>query len=290
MTITTKFNLPFKGNWSQPGCVKAWQEFPTKLQEIHQGRIVLRDTAVYVHNKIHIDVKCTVCGNEWRAAPSNLIRAKRGCPKCVAIRARKSAGTMRSPRASKAEKELVKRMRSTGMSINAIAKIVGRSNGTVHRWIDPVEVEKNRERSRISNPLRSPEMRRAYRKTPHAKAIKYSADHKRRALEYHAIDDVLIDGVWHDIDVYEYITTDEDRAFWSWDGADEDCAKRKLQQSNFAKISGEKYSLEHLIPLSRGGIHHPMNFANRALKLNIKKNNSIWSSDVELFCKRLFNI
>ena len=116
-----------------------------------------------------------------------------------------------------------------------------------------------------------------------------ASNHQRRGLEYHAIDEVLIDGVWHSYDCYQYIETAEDKEFWSFAGADEDVAKRKQQQIKLAAIAGEPYSLEHLVPLSRGGIHHPFNFANRALALNLQKNKSILSKDVELFCARLFN-
>lgn len=77
---------------------------------------------------------------------------------------------------------------------------------------------------------------------------------------------------------------------FSFEGTEDAVKTRKKQQQVLEKISGEKYSLEHLIPLSRGGLHHPMNFANRALQLNIEKNNKRLAADDELFCKRLFDI
>ena len=121
--------------------------------------------------------------------------------------------------------------------------------------------------------------------------------HKRRALEYHCFGNAYIpdhpdanpEG-WVEYDLSDLITTAADREEMSFVGADEDVKKRAEQQQKLERISGEKYSLEHLIPLSRGGTHQPENFANRALTLNLQKNNKRLQADDELFAKRLFNI
>ena len=76
----------------------------------------------------------------------------------------------------------------------------------------------------------------------------------------------------------------------SFEGTEENVAIRKKQQIGLEKISGEKYSLEHLVTLSQGGLHCPENFANRSLQLNIQKNNKRLQQDEALFCKRLFDI
>ena len=62
---------------------------------------------------------------------------------------------------------------------------------------------------------------------------------------------------WVEYDLTDLITTAADREEMSFVGADEDVKKRAKQQQLLEKISGEKYSLEHLIPLSRGGTHQP---------------------------------
>lgn len=81
----------------------------------------------------------------------------------------------------------------------------------------------------------------------------------------------------------------ESQEMMSFAGAEEDVAKRKKQQIGLTKISGETYSLEHLVPLSQGGLHCPENFANRALTLNIQKGAKRLPKDDALFVKRLFN-
>ena len=269
------------------------KSFPGKLEEVHQGRIVLKDTAVYRSTKENIDVACTVCGHEWSARPNNLIDKQSGCPECKRLAFVARAGVIRQPRASKAEKELAKCCHKAGMSLDAIGDLLNRSKHTIHRWIDSGVAERHRQRNKERHAIQKAsghqqKVLAAYRQTEHGKANASKSDHKRRSLKYHAIDDVLVDGVWHSYDCYQYIDTPEDREFWSFPGANEDVAKRKIQQDKLAVISGEPYSLEHLVPLNRGGIHHPDNFANRALALNKQKKDNILSKDVELFCRRLF--
>ena len=221
------------------------------------------------------------------------------CTGCKTDKRTASAGKTRSPRATKEEKELAAKLRAEGRSYLEIARQLGRGDSTILRWLDPEQREKsrqscakwnseNREQHRANN-------RRYSKEFEHGRANKRKRDHKRRSLEYHAADVVFLpdhpDGDSQGFvayDCYDLITTDEDRTLWSFPGADEDVAKRTTQQKGLEKISGEKYSLEHLIPLSRNGIHHPMNFVNRALKLNIQKGNKMLKEDMELFCKRLF--
>jgi transposase-like protein len=289
--MTTNFKLPCSS--THPAAIKAAERFPKRLEEVHEGRIVLRDDAVYKSNKKPIEVKCSVCGHEWNPRPHDLTSHSAGCPECHRLRCVESAGTLRTPHASKAEKELARCMRRAGMTYRAIAGMLGRSKVAITNWCDPVALEKDREKSRKKNArYRASGQRtmlgRNYRQTAHGKANRTAYNHQRRALEYHALDTILVDGCWYQVDMYPYITTAEDRDFWSFTGADEDVRKRKGQQEKLAEISGEPYSLEHLIPLSKGGIHAPCNFANRALALNTQKNDSFLDSDTRLFCSRLF--
>ena len=89
----------------------------------------------------------------------------------------------------------------------------------------------------------------------------------------------------------EYVKGDsEAMSLFSFEGADEAVAFRKTQQDKFKKFSGIDWSLDHLVPLSRGGIHHPLNFANIPLADNSAKGNKRLQKDDALFCKRLFDI
>jgi transposase len=280
---------------TEPRAVRAGKAFPARLQEKHEGRIVLRETAEYHGNKFGIDVRCTVCGHEWSPRPDKLVCGGHGCPECHRLKKIARAGIMRCPRASAAEKEFANRLRVAGMSYQAIADMLGRSGGAIQCWTNPEALKKNRQRSLERNARNAGNGYHAnrvarYRQTEHGKAQSVKSKQKRRALQYHARDRILVDGCWHDVDMWEYITTAADRDRWSFDGADDDVTKRKTQQALLGKISGELYTLDHLVPLNQGGLHHPFNFQNLSHSLNSAKNDSIVSKDVELFCKRLFDI
>jgi transposase-like protein len=278
-----------------PRAQRTAAKFPQRLQDVHEGRIVLRDDAEYENNRTPIDVTCTVCGHEWSARPNDLINKHQGCPECARLKKVAAAGINRKPRVSKAFKEFARRCHfEGGMPFNKIGKLLNKNHGSVMRWCDSALQERARQQNHERNAKNKASGYQAqliadYQKTPHGRSAGLKAVHKRRSVEYHALDTILIDGAWHHVNMMDYITTAEDRAFWSFPGADDDVAKRKKQQIKLGEISGEPYSLEHLVPLSKGGIHHPFNFANRALALNKQKRNSILSKDVELFCARLFN-
>ena len=280
---------------TDPRAIRKAKELPQRLQEVHEGRIVFADDAVNLNNDKPIAVVCTVCGHKWNPRARSILVNGHGCPECKRIKASKSAGNRRCRRASEAEKELSRRMRGAGLTYRAIAHLLGRDKSLIQCWCCPEAREKQRKRASANNAINKAsghqaKLERAYRQTAHGKAVRQKKDQKRRSLKYHAHDTILVDGIWHEVDMYDYITTAKDRELWSFAGADTDVALRKEQQIKLEAISGEVYSLEHLIPLSRGGIHHPYNFANRALALNVQKGNRLLAADTKLFCKRLFNI
>ena len=207
-----------------------------------------------------------------------------------------------------------------------VGRQLGRTPSTIKQWLDPEYNERHRQRGRkkaerekASGYLK--EKRIAYNKTENGRARHTKGKNKRRALETLSLDyvylcDVDLDelqppyvepeeieskwfvdyNIWDDFDygdgnIKPGVKNDKEaQRMLSFPGADEDAEKRGAQQRKLEKISGEKYSLEHLIPISRGGLHCPENFANRALELNLQKNNSRWEADDALFCKRLFGI
>ena len=89
---------------THPSAIRAGKEFPKQLQQVHNGTIVLRDTAVYrsngtTHPEHKIDVACTVCRHEWEASTFSLVVKGYGCPECfrqttnniVGVRRRKAS-------------------------------------------------------------------------------------------------------------------------------------------------------------------------------------------------------
>lgn len=250
----------------------------------------------------HYKFICSIHG-EYSATANLVMTPRQGCM-CKGCKTDKNiatAGVRRANKGTSEEKQLVKKLRDAGLSYRAIAKQVGKSCSTICYWLNP-ESKANclatnyKWFSANNNELHKAKKLRYYSEFEHAKQSRKKGSHKRRSLQYHAVDVVYLpdhpDADYQgfvEFNCFDLITTSEDRDFWSFAGADDDTAKRAKQQMGLEKISGEKYSLEHLVPLSRGGIHHPANFANRALKLNMQKNNSLWDKDTNLFLSRIFN-
>ena len=166
--------------------IKAAKELPRRLQEKHRGRIVIADDAVYLGRAKPIACVCTVCGYKWDTSPQSLLNGH-GCPECSRLRRVALAGTMRKRRSSKALRELVIRMRDTGMSYRQIAAVVRRGYAVVSRWCDPELAAKERKRSlekdlrdRASGHLQKRQA--AYYQTEHGKATGLKNSHKRRSL------------------------------------------------------------------------------------------------------------
>jgi len=76
----------------------------------------------------------------------------------------------------------------------------------------------------------------------------------------------------------------------SFEGAEAAWTQKQKQCKRLEKISGIKWSVDHLVPLSRGGIHAPENFKLVPLADNLAKHNKVISEDYALFAKRLFSI
>lgn len=315
-----------------PNCEAAAAEYKAGLPTNCKGvQWTMMTFSIYVHLLYpHITVDE---GQEWRGAKAKyrftcsihgpqaparafyFLSQASGC-QCKGCRSDKlaaSAGTLRSPRASKEEKELATKLRAKGLSYREIGRQLGRSLSTIQHWLDPEQLERCRQRSTKWNSenreRKRANGRRYISEFVHGKANHKANNHKYRGSKYHAsgaiyngpdldlidpphVEPDEIESKWFDeYDMWkEYVKGDPDAmAELSFEDADEDVKKRTAQQKLLEKISGEKYSLEHLIPLSKGGIHHPLNFANRALALNLQKNNNMLDSDVRLFMSRLFN-
>ncbi len=220
------------------------------------------------------------------------------CPKCRNNHHKGTCGVKTYRRATKDDKAKAKELLDKGLSYKVVSKMTGWNNATIRQWFDLDYKARHTERCKEHKQKRHEVIKRGqrnYHKTENGKTAVKKGREKRNQRKLHAEDYILIhnhpdadyQGFVEDA-VYDYITP-EDYEFWSFDGAEADVEKRKKQQKTLSKISGEPYSLEHLIPLSKGGIHHPMNFVNRALELNLQKNGKLTKEDCELFCNRLFN-
>ena len=296
---------------TDPRVIRAGQAFPQRLQEVHEGRIVLRDTAIYRNMKIPIDVLCNVCSFEWETIPESLIYKKAGCPRCANSRREATAGTLRLRRPSAAEVELARRMRETGMSYDEIASVLGRVKETIRRWLVPKAREKNHQLSsekyaRDKESGKKAKLFQNYYQTKHGKQIIAQSHHERRSAKYHAVDYILMPDHpdahqtpgdkpcgrrgFVKVDMYdEYFRGDKDTIeFFSFEGINETMKHRVNDRTKYQEWFGEEYEIDHILPLTKGGTHSPLNLKVIPKKENNSKLNKIRPQDIAEYCQRLF--
>ena len=295
---------------TDPRAIRAAQEFPAKLFTVHGDKIRIRDSAVYFGNGSNpsskgkgIDVSCSVCGHEWSPRANNLLKGQ-GCPECKRLKAIDSAGMLRTPHATREEKSRAIELKATGMPSDAVRQQLFdeglspqlRSGMTINCWVNPEQAEKSRQYNakRRQDPAKREQERansRRYQKEfEHGRASHRAKTSKRRALECEALFSVLIEGTWQEVNMYDYLETWEDREKFV---AFEDCeayASMQATAKELAEIHGEQFDIDHLVPLSRGGLHCKENFKIVPASHNRSKGNRLVPEDGALFCKRIFNI
>lgn len=294
MTITLK---PVACSSPNPKAIRAAAEFPQRLHEKHEGRIVPADDAVYSGALKPINVVCTVCGHTWSARPNDLLSHGQGCPECARQRMIASAGKKRCPRATSEEKAYAKFLyEQKGWNYTQIANFLGRANhGTIAIWLDPGQREKkrqcnakwreeNREQHRANG-------RRYNTEFQHGRESRRAANARRRALEAGAISDVFVNGKWEECNMWSVIKNDlEAQAHYADPRADKAWKDLSTRAEKLSKIAGVPYEIDHLIPLSRGGLHVPENFALRPASENRSKGDKLVDYDSALYAKRIFGM
>ena len=152
-----------------------------------------------------------------------------------------------------------------------------------------MRAEKYHARNKASG--RQAELSKNYYQTDHGRESRAKHQDARRALYYQCNGFECIDDVWYEDDLWSYVEKDkEGRELMSFPGADKAYAFRNKQCQAFERWSGEPYARDHVIPLSRGGIHHPLNFQNLPAAINNRKHNNTRECDIALFCKRIFDL
>ena len=237
---------------------------------------------------------------------------------------------VRKSPASPALRELGRRCFSTGMSVYKVCRFVGYSYSTVTCWVKPGAHKKQLARQeawKVDKKDYLNEQARLYRKN-NPELIKqrhdewrlqnldydlkrkkvwrdnnkermrvYYQDNKhlavltqqKRRFWKHGVDDyVFIDDQWFEVD--KEATWDIWKTmFYSQETSDEFKAIAKEAQ-RLTKETGVEHQLDHLVPLAKGGTHIPENLEIRTAAANQSKGSKLIERDVELFCKRLFNL
>lgn len=294
MTITFK---PVACSSKDLRAIKKAAVFPRRLHDKHEGRIIPADDAVYSGARKHINVVCTVCDHQWSAIPDKLLNGGTGCPKCYRQRVIASAGKLRTPRSTLEERAYAKFLyEQKGWTYKQIAYFLGRSSHkTVVRWLDPEQREKGRQDSAKWNEENREHKRSLQRRYStqfeHGREATRAANAKRRALKLNAIHDVFHDGQWHEINMYDQIKGNPVALALHTDPeADKAWKELSTRAEKLSKIAGVPYHIDHLVPLNRGGLHIPENFALRPASENLSKGDKLIDYDSSLYAKRIFGM
>ena len=247
---------------TNPKAIKAANAFPDRLAAVHEGRIVLRDDAVYKGSQKPIEVHCTVCDHSWEPEVHSLVINKSGCPACAVNRRKMSAGKLRLARATEAEKQKARELRSQGLTYSDIAKELKRSQKAVRNWIDSKQASRSREASSAwleRNREKANENRRCWYRTVHG----YSNAHYHSNLRRAEIEADIIG-----------------------------MSDRDLQRiNNFYEVAMllnkeagyTAYHVDHIIPLAKGGVHSHENLQILTASENLAKNAKIRPEDVATY-------
>ena len=263
---------------------KTQDQYVAEVQAIHEGRIEVLGT--YVSNKVRILHRCLIDGHEWSARPTDVISGS-GCKICFSKRLSQQAGILRKPRASEAEKQRARDMRSEGLTYMQIAKALNRSYFAVLCWCDPKTLKRqrvvnakwyknNKERSQANN-------KRYTGEYLHGRVMKSS---RRAAIrgnyrEYDETTGELKYEEWEPYLCFGHSAEDEHKLLQ---------LERRLRDLNKRQKGGVKWSLEHLLPLSMGGTHNWWNLAIRPLKDNMSKGASYHEADLDLRRKNIVEL
>lgn len=199
--------------------------------------------------------------------------------------------------------EKAQRLRDLGCSYRKIGNELGVSNQTIRCWLNPVAARKNAEKCRKwrkSNPEKCLADARHWAKhNPEKKREsnrKWEKTNRERLREYNTI--------WRKNNPERSL---ESSNKWKKNNPGKDLelksryrARRRnaaitltlMEQSKMISIYENRpdgYDIDHIIPLSRGGLHHPLNLQYLPASVNRQKHTKIREEDIELFRYRLVN-
>ena len=225
------------------------------------------------------------------------------CKECKHEACRNSTGKVRRSKATKEEiQQAIDLYKELGNKTE-VGRRMGRSRDFVRKCLDPAIKQRVAEQSYAR--YQSPEVKQRAKETyairyqtEHGKQSKRQADAKRRALGYEAIFPVFI-GENQELEMtncYEGkhlkggkgITSFEESLYFLDQQSVEDYAKLRAVADQMEIEYGEKFAIDHLIPLSRGGLHHSSNFHIKTDEANSKKNNKRIVEDDKQFALTIF--
>lgn len=248
---------------------KTHEEFAQELAVKHEGRITLQPGAEYAGANLKIDVHCEVCGHDWSTQAKGVAVIGTGCPECQRLNNISSAGTKRCRPSTQAEKDKAAQLRAEGWGYVAIGKELGRAHKTIQRWLIPELAEADRQLTNkrwADNPEKKKANAKAYLQTPHGatKALAHSA--RRR----HTCEEDMVGMCDRDVQLINNMY--------------------EVAYHLNKKDGPNSWHVDHLIPLSKGGIHCSENLQVVRAEENLKKNSKLVAKDFALYQRNIADL
>ena len=246
---------------------KTIEQFAADLHKIHGDKIKLAVDAEYVAAREPINVECQVCSHTWAPLAYNLLSGY-GCPSCRSQKARDSAGTLRCPRGSEAEKAKARELRAEGLTYRAIGAQLGRTDTAVMSWCDPTQAKKVRQRAvahHKANREHKKAVDRHYKnETPHGRASSRASWARRRGIKQEWYTNCPLD-------------MSREQAVY-------------LECERINRETGIEHHVDHIWPLSQGGPHLWFNLQLLTAEENLSKGGKFRDCDKELYAQRISDL
>jgi hypothetical protein len=230
---------------------------------------------------------------DYEARAEAVISSAQGCMcRSCAREIRSSlAGKRRNPRATLEERERACTLFSELGTYAAVARILGRSDETIRRWLDPKAADSSRHSSeswkQINRDQHNSNNRRYRREFDHGKAAARSGSAAYRVLKQNTPEFVFLDGEWHEVDRRETWRVFSEVLLPAKER--KEIQELYLEAQYLTETTGVEHHVDHIQPLSKGGEHLMYNLQILTAAENLSKYDSFREEDQIEFCRRLFN-
>lgn len=191
------------------------------------------------------------------------------------------------------EKYYAAKLVNLGVYKHHIADELGRASTTVYAWFDRSYQQRRniyfKDKYKNDSEYRQQrlDMMNAWRKTDKGRLTNRNTCGSNRKKTVNIDSHVFFDGQWHEVCPVEtkrvfkdiLVTAEDKRAY----------KELSAQCDELFRQTGIKHHVDHIQPLSKGGLHAPENFQILTESENLSKGNTFRLEDQALLCRRLFN-
>lgn len=230
---------------------------------------------------------------EYETRP-NLVTTKRngcGCDGCGHENQKATKGS-RLRSSTPAEKLKAKELYEIHQNYCKVGTLLGRPRQTIMQWLNPKYCKQHYERSVRKSKIdtasgKKQQQRREYLQTEQGKCNAKIHHAKRRLQKTNSPEEVFLDGQWHEVDM--------EATYNIWGEVllpyDERQAINEIYKTCDlrTKRTGIEHHVDHIQPISKGGLHLAINLQVLTAEENQKKHNTYRIEDQALLASRYLN-